>query len=294
MRNPEIIKTFDTYRKNFEPYGLTCELWQTDIMPRFDCHNEIELNYFPTGEVTYFLRDRRVTIPPRCLALFWGLIPHRIVHFNEPSSYYVCTIPLSLFLGWGLPDNFISSVLKGEVLIDKEHEQYIDYDYFLMKNWHSDLLYTNSNRHIVELEMKSRLLRMSAHTTSGLKMASSLPVGETISIEQMALYIAQNYSRPIRLADIGKYVGLHPDYANVLFKKAFGHTLNSHLIMERITQAQRLLLTTDAPIVQIAYDCGFNSISTFNSTFLKFNGCTPRDYRKISIKADIASSVSLR
>lgn len=280
MRNPEILKTFNARRSEFEPYGLTCELWQTDIMPRFDCHNEIELNYFPVGGVTYFLRDHRVTIPPRCLALFWGLIPHQIVHFSEPSSYYVCTIPLSMFLGWGLPDNFISRVLKGELLVDEEHERFADYDHLLMENWHSDCLSSDPNKLTVQLEMQSRLLRMSAHTVTGLKTVSSVLVGEAVQIERMALFIAQNYSRSIRLADIGKYVGLHPDYANALFKKAFGHTLNAHLIMERITQARCLLLTTDIPIVQVAYDCGFNSISSFNSAFLKFNGCTPRDYRK--------------
>ena len=53
MRNPEIVKTFDAYRQNFKPYGLTCELWQTDIMPRFDCHNEIELNYFVADSDSY-------------------------------------------------------------------------------------------------------------------------------------------------------------------------------------------------------------------------------------------------
>lgn len=281
MRNPEIMKTFNTSRTEFEPYGLTCEQWRTNIMPRFDRHNEIELNYFPQGGITYFLQNRRVTIPSRRIALFWGLVPHRIVHFDASSSYYVCTIPLAMFLSWGLPESFTSRVLKGEVLMDEEHERYADYDLLLMENWHADLsLPSSPNRNTVMLEMQSRLQRMSAHASVEPVAGLSMPTGETNLIEQMTLYIARNYHRSIRLADIGEAVGLHPDYANALFKKAFGHTLNSHLIIERITQTQRLLLTTTTPIVQIAYACGFNSVSCFNSAFLKFNGCTPRDYRK--------------
>lgn len=280
MWNPEIIKTFNAFRADFAPYGLTCEQWHTNVMPRFDRHNEIELNYFPEGGVTYFLQNRRVTIPPRRIVLFWGLIPHRIVHFDVPSLYYVCTIPLSLFLAWGLPQTFISRIFKGEILMDGEHERYADYDRLLMENWHADLQDTTANTHTTMLEMQSRLMRMSSHVITESVTTSSMLVGETSLIEEMALYIAKNYHRSIKLADIGRAVGLHPDYANALFKKAFGHTLNAHLAIERITQAQRLLLTTTTPIVQIAYACGFNSISCFNSAFLKFNGCTPRDYRK--------------
>ena len=274
------MKTFNASRKEFEPYGVTCEQWQTDIMPRFDRHNEIELNYFPEGGITYFLQNRHVTIPPRRIALFWGLVPHRIVHFDVPSAYYVCTIPLSVFLNWGLPEGFTARLFKGEVLMDEEYERYADYDRLLMENWYTDLLSPSANQQTVLLEMQCRLLRLSAHVSAETTTDLALPAGETNLIEQMTLYIASNYHRTVRLADIGKAVGLHPDYANALFKKAFGHTLNTHLTTERITQAQRLLLTTDTPIVEIAYTCGFNSISCFNTAFLKFNGCTPRDYRK--------------
>ncbi len=280
IRNPENMKIFNACRAEFEPYGLTCEQWKTDVMPRFDRHNEIELNYFPEGSITYFFQDRCVTIPPRCIVMFWGLVPHRIVHVETPSTYYVCTIPLSVFLNWQLPDTFTARVLKGEVMMDKEHERYAGYDLLLMENWHTDLASPHSNRQTVLLEMQSRLQRMSANASTEPVATRTIPSGETNLIEQMTLYIARNYHRSIRLADIGEAVGLHPDYANTLFKKAFGHTLNIHLTMERITQAQRLLLTTDTPIVQIAYACGFNSISCFNSAFLKFNGCTPRNYRK--------------
>jgi len=164
--------------------------------------------------------------------------------------------------------------------MDEEYERYADYDRLLMENWYTDLLSSSANQQTVLLEMQCRLQRLSAHVSTETTTNLALPAGETNLIEQMALYIARNYHRTIRLADIGKAVGLHPDYANALFKKAFGHTLNTHLTIERITQAQRMLLTTDTPIVEIAYTCGFNSISCFNTAFLKFNGCTPRDYRK--------------
>ena len=272
------MKVFDQHRAEYESYGLTCELWEGSIMPRFDQHNEIELNFLLDGDITYFIQDRHVTVPAHKIAIFWGLVPHKIIKANTLAKYYVFTIPLSIFLDWGLPEDFTSRILHGEILVDDIDERYFHYDSLLFENWHYDM--QNEKKHrMVLLEIQSRLLRMSTHSIAGTLQLSSPLDNKSKLIERMALFIAKNYHRPILLEDIGRAVNLHPDYANDLFKKAFGHTLIAHLTIERIRHAQRLLLTTMNPIVQIAYDCGFNSISCFNSTFKKYNKCTPRSYR---------------
>ena len=102
---------------------------------------------------------------------------------------------------------------------------------------------------------------------------------EISNVEKVAMFIARNYQNPITVSDIGEQVGLHPDYANSIFKKTFGSTLSEYIIEERIAHAKRKLVTSKANISQIAYECGFNSISWFNSTFRKINGCTPRQFR---------------
>jgi AraC-like DNA-binding protein len=99
-------------------------------------------------------------------------------------------------------------------------------------------------------------------------------------VERIAIYIGQNYHNPIKVAEIGENVGLHPDYANALFKKAFGCTLSDYITEERISNAKRKLVATNKSITEISFECGFNSISRFNEAFRKFNNCTPREFRK--------------
>ena len=47
----------------------------------------------------------------------------------------------------------------------------------------------------------------------------------------------------------------------------------------RMEEAKRLLKTTDEPITQIAYSCGYNSQTTFNRVFRERFDKTPREMR---------------
>lgn len=118
MSDSEKLKTFDEKRDEFKPYGLTCEIWRPQLMPKIDRHNEIELNYIPEGGITYFFPTGKVTVPPRKITLFWGLIPHKIIKSESDAPYFVVTIPFNLFLGWRLPSTIVNRILGGEVVVE--------------------------------------------------------------------------------------------------------------------------------------------------------------------------------
>ncbi len=279
MKKSEILHSFDESRDQFKPYGLTCELWTPSLMRKPDRHNEIEINYFPEGTLTYLLQEEKITIPSKRLAVFWGLLPHQIVHSKGDSPYYVCTIPFSLFLEWNLPSSFVAKILKGEVVLEASKE-YASYDEFLLNNWIEDVG-NNDLGKVTLLEIRARLSRLAHSSLSGSEInQASIPSNEINHVESMAIYIGKNYCDPIEVSDIGDAVGLHPGYANSIFKKAFGCTLSEYIIEERISHAQRKLITSDINISSIAFECGFNSISWFNACFKKMNGCTPRDFRE--------------
>lgn len=48
----------------------------------------------------------------------------------------------------------------------------------------------------------------------------------------------------------------------------------------RIEQACHQLLTTDFPITEVAFNCGFNDSSYFIKVFKKYKGTTPKKYLK--------------
>jgi AraC-like DNA-binding protein len=64
------------------------------------------------------------------------------------------------------------------------------------------------------------------------------------------------------------------------FKKATGKTYSDYLNEMRINEACRLLVQTEKSVNQIAFDCGFETLSYFNRVFLNKKGITPSGYRK--------------
>ncbi len=278
MDKNEYLKHFDNRRAEFKPYGLTCEMWEPYLMKKFDRHNEIEINYLPKGRITYLFQNNQITIPEKRMTLFWGLIPHRIIDIQGNSPYYVCTIPLSRFLGWNMPSSLAEHILNCQIIIEKS-EKYAIYDEFLLNNWFKDAI-NNGDLETTVLEMEARLRRLATNYTNDEKTRSTTHSTEVDLVAQITIYITRNYMNPIQIKDVANSVGLHPDYANMLFKKAFGKSIYRQIQSERIDHARRKLLSTDSSISEIAFECGFNSINRFNATFLQYTGCSPREFRK--------------
>jgi AraC family transcriptional regulator, melibiose operon regulatory protein len=286
---------FDPDRPDFTPYGFSCVRWTPSPMKRPDHHNEIEVNILEKGWVTYLLGGRKVQISGGQMGVFWAAIPHQILEFSPGISYLVVTIPLAWFLQCKLPERFVQPLLRGSVMTEDLTPARLKLDHVLFGQWEQDLVEADDDvQRIVMLEMEARLRRMIAKIPAnatpaknanpmkarkGRSAHAGLHGNELNKVEQMACLIAQRYTEQLTVTEIGEQVGLHPNYAMGLFKKAFGTTLIDYLTHHRVSHAQRLLATTDEKIVEVAFSSGFNSISRFNEAFRRACGCTPREYR---------------
>jgi len=284
MLNSEKLQFFDKSRPQFEPYGLAVEKWVPKIMPRPDRHNEMEINLLTEGSITYLINDKKITVSSKRLAVFWALFPHQIIRYDNNAPYYVCTIPFAQFMHWQLPSVFLNQVLKGEVVTAPGNKDY-NYDKYLMDLWLQDIS-SGDSKHIETStkEISARLHRFAldsmAVTSWDKKKGSGDELPLLDKVEKMVIFIARNYKKPIKNKDIGKAVGLHPDYANTIFKKSFNMTLNQYVLQQRILYTQRQLSISDDSITKIAYEAGFNSLSRFNAVFKEKCNCSPRIYRK--------------
>jgi transcriptional regulator GlxA family with amidase domain len=63
------------------------------------------------------------------------------------------------------------------------------------------------------------------------------------------------------------------------FKEAFGLPPHRYLLTRRIERAKALLRDSDAPIIDIAFQTGWNSLGTFGRVFRDVTGESPSELR---------------
>jgi AraC-like DNA-binding protein len=155
-------------------------------------------------------------------------------------------------------------------------------------------------KEIVLIEIKARLQRMSAgfpDEPGGADLRArgrSLNEGPLNKVEQIACFVAQHYTEPLRVGDICAALGLDSDYAMTLSKKVFGMTLVKYLTHHRVAHAKRLLSTTWEKVVDVAFESGFSSVSAFNEAFRRSSGCSPREYRSHIDRGDFVHAIKSR
>ncbi|WP_248927823.1 AraC family transcriptional regulator [Paenibacillus hamazuiensis] len=93
-------------------------------------------------------------------------------------------------------------------------------------------------------------------------------------------YVNDHYLEPLSLAALSERFHMHPAQLSKQFGETYGIHFVDFLHELRIRHACSLLLTSDLPISQIAYESGFSSYPTFSRVFLRIKGMTPRQYRE--------------
>ena len=276
-------------KKSVEDYifGLNCNI---EIFPPWDSlhrHDEVEMSFFNTKKPVLFrIGGQVVELDRDSTLLFWGTIPHQIISVDHEAMQYYITVPPHVFLGWNLPDTLTQGILNGSIFIEKE-KSFRRMDIASFPVWIKEAADTNLQRRIaLSRSLEARIRRFGGDSQPALSFFNQGcgPPVHSIKDNKVFLrileYITLNYKNEIRIENIAKITGLHPNYIISLFRKESGINISHYILMLRTYESQRLLLTTDMKIIDIAMEAGFDSMSNFYKYFKKICGKTPRDYRK--------------
>lgn len=99
-------------------------------------------------------------------------------------------------------------------------------------------------------------------------------------ISEAFQYLNQNLTGPISQAEIAQSVRLSSAAFSRLFKSATGKCFMEVVKELRIAQACRLLAETSRTVSEIAYECGYETLSHFNCQFRSVMKMTPTRYRR--------------
>ena len=99
------------------------------------------------------------------------------------------------------------------------------------------------------------------------------------NIKSSLTYINENFHLPIKLGEIANAANLSRIHFSKIFKKKIGCNPFDYIIALRISMASDLLSSTGHNISEICYRVGYESLSHFSSTFKKWTGFYPGEYR---------------
>ncbi|MEO1012726.1 MAG: AraC family transcriptional regulator [Bacteroidota bacterium] len=102
--------------------------------------------------------------------------------------------------------------------------------------------------------------------------------------ERVIKYILENLHLRLTVNAVAGEAHLTPQSFCRWFKKTTGHSFVDFVHRSRTENVCQLLLTKDAPVAEIAFECGFESISQFNRVFKKLKGMTATAFRNSELR----------
>lgn len=108
------------------------------------------------------------------------------------------------------------------------------------------------------------------------------PEGEALEsdVYRSIAYLLAHFSEPIDAELLVRLTGRKRTYFYKKFKAVTGETPNVLIRRLRMQAAMFLLGHTDKPVTEIAFECGYQSVSFFNRHFKAYRRQSPREYRK--------------
>lgn len=94
-------------------------------------------------------------------------------------------------------------------------------------------------------------------------------------------YIRDNLGSCLRIDDVARSVSLSTSYFSRAFKRTIGVAYSEFVMKERLEMAKRMLLTSEAPIAEVALACGLADQSHLTRLFSRTEGLPPRAWRRM-------------
>ena len=98
---------------------------------------------------------------------------------------------------------------------------------------------------------------------------------------RLSQLVERRYLEPqLNLKTAAAECGVAKNHLNFLLRRTIGFTFHQLLIRRRVFRALELMHTTDLNLLEIAFESGFGSLSSFERSFSRILGEVPREYRK--------------
>lgn len=266
-------------RSSTERLGAEMEEIYKGGYEQYHCHRDFQLMYFDEGEIEVTVAGLNVKVHPGEVLLLGENLPHIL----KSATHHAV----------GLLLQFSADVLPARAAELPEFGKITS----LLRASSGGLAISGCEKlkagflAVHEANGISRLTRLfelldalgnrlgTSSVISEIEIADDADLQQT-KVEMCAQFIKRHYKESITLPRLSNVIGMNEAALCRSFKKGKGVTVMQYLTRIRMENIQLLLRNTGKDVSEIAYSCGFETVSQFNRKFKQLMGMSPTEYRK--------------
>ncbi len=198
----------------------------------------------------------------------WSETKHLLYVFTFDPGMFYRILPEFCF-----PRHFISAQDQQKAGLDAEISN-LFYEIYREKE---------EEKPLYEALMRADILRLYSILTRYFEDDSPRDEKTLARVQQFQTvleFITSHYAEHITLADIAEVINYTPSYVSTLFVTFAGINFKAYLDNFRVKKAADLLCSTHQTVTDIALQCGYENVRTFNNAFRRVTGQAPSRFRK--------------
>lgn len=248
---------------------------------RYHYHNYVEFLYSLESDAIVYINGEKYSFKDGDLIIINSNDLHDLAFPGD--SRYICVkfspnilyADEQAFAEYKYAVPFLNDI-PHQIIFDRtetEHSGIKDLCLEIMDEW-------NKKDYAFELAIRADILKIFTQILRYWKERGALSVDKNLpeSIKKALVYITENYET-VTERDAAGISGLSYNHFSNTFKSAMGQSFKSYLISVRIKAAERLLISTDKSMTEIAMETGFTTSSHFIANFKRYKGVTPKKFR---------------
>ena len=105
------------------------------------------------------------------------------------------------------------------------------------------------------------------------------------SVLEIQAFLDEHFTEFSTVSEVASHFFYSREYVSRLFKRYLNTTVADYVLKRRISYAQQLI-AAGVPLIDVGFQSGFGSVSTFIRSFRSVTGMTPSAYRKLTPQRD--------
>lgn len=245
--------------------SLDTEIWKTESGVDFNFplhfHEKFEIITVTEGKMVVTVDKKQYVLEPNMLLMVFPNQGHSL-HTPEHSRHFLCIFSPDLIRRY--KSVFLSKLPENNL--------------FFPDPFYMNLLLSTENKPIDELFLKGLLYSLCSVFDASVSYREKDTDSEEL-LCKVFRFVETNYNSDCSLVALSANTSYHYVYLSRFFKTRTGISFTEYVNRYRINEASYMLKNSNRSILQVAYDCGFESLRSFNRNFKRITGTSPGVYR---------------